>query len=67
MLLWAHEYMDLEVALVHLEQVQQGYQGDQVSMSLDWCSAWSISNVPCLVQFSLNQRLEFLLKPENVE
>jgi hypothetical protein len=38
MLLWAHDGVDLDVGLVHLEQVERGHQEDQVSMSLDWCS-----------------------------
>jgi hypothetical protein len=32
MLLWAHEEVDLEVGLVHLEQVEHDHQEDQVSM-----------------------------------
>jgi hypothetical protein len=37
-LLWGLEEVDLEADLVHLQQLEQGMQEDQVSMSLDWCS-----------------------------
>jgi hypothetical protein len=37
-LLWGLEEVDLKADLVNREQLAQGLQEDQVSMSHDWCS-----------------------------